>query len=172
MKKQIIFIIFLAISFVTTNNIRAQQGEFKINAAAEVGIPLGDFSDITSFGFGVTGKGLYGVSDDGQVGLTIGYLSFSGKKYQGYKYGNYGVIPIMGSYRHFFDAFYGEAQLGFANIGVRYAGISHTSTDFSWAIGGGYTFDQFDASLRYQGVQTSGDSVGWIGLRFGYTFDL
>ncbi|HLS30448.1 MAG TPA: outer membrane beta-barrel protein [Flavobacteriaceae bacterium] len=185
MRKQIIFIVFLAFSFITAQQVQAQQGELKINPGLELGLPIGDFSDATDLGFGATVKGLYGVSDDGQVELTLGYLHFPGKDLEGFKI-NYNIIPIMAGYRHFFDNFYGEAQLGFAIAKTKtksdfefdFPGVdvnmsaSDSSTEFSWAIGAGYMFDEFDISLRYQSIATSGSSLDWIGLRVGYSFDI
>lgn len=180
MKKSIILsILFISLlSFGTY----AQTGKFKINPGLELGMPVGDFSDVTSIGFGATAKGLYEVIEDGQVELTLGYLSFSGKKIEGYKMGNYGVVPIMLGYRHNFDGFYGEGQLGLASLsykvpeeeymGITVGGGKYSSTEFSWAIGAGYVYEAFDFSLRYQAIQASGGSIGWIGLRVGYIFDI
>lgn len=173
MRKQIIFIAFLIGSFITVQQVQAQQGEFKINPGLELGLPMGDFGDATNLGFGATVKGLYGVSDDGQVELTLGYLTFSGKD----DWGNVDIIPIMAGYRHSFESFYAEGQLGFANVKTKVdlgmlGDVSSSSTEFSWAIGAGYMFNAFDLSLRYQSVATSGSSWGWIGLRVGYSFDL
>lgn len=181
MKKQIIFIAMLAFAFIFSQNTQAQQGEFKINPGLELGIPMGDFSDLSSFGFGVTAKALYNVSEDGQVEFTLGYISFPGKKIgDGIKF-NTSVIPIMAGYRHNFDGIYGEIQLGLASVNQKakvsvpgYGSVSgsDSTTEFSWAIGAGYMFEDFDISLRYQAIQASGGSLGWIGLRFGYNFDI
>ena len=184
MNRKIIFIALMIVGFITAQNVQAQQGEFKINPGLEVGMPMGDFSDVNSIGFGVTAKGYYGISDEGAIGLTLGYLTFGGKTVQGNKMKSTDIIPIMAGYRHHFDQFYGEAQLGFASVkqaipfgnpyvGNPYVGnISVSSTEFSWALGVGYMFNNFDAGIRYQSIQTSGSSSGWIGLRVGYSFDL
>lgn len=188
MKKQIILIAFMTISLIVTQKTMAQQGEIKINPGIELGLPIGDFSDVTNIGFGATVKGLYGVTDEGQIELTLGYLHFPGKDFQGFK-ANYSVIPIMAGYRHSFENFYAEGQLGFAIAKSKAksdfeipdipgfdfdinASSSESSTEFSWAIGAGYMFDEFDLSLRYQSIETSGSSIAWIGLRVGYSFDL
>lgn len=188
MRKQIIFIAFLVVSFITVQQVQAQQGELKINPGLELGLPIGNFSDVTDLGFGATVKGLYGVSDDGQVELTLGYLHFPGKDFEGFEI-NYNIIPIMAGYRHSFGNFYGEGQLGFAIAksktesdfempdipGMDFdinTSSSASSTEFSWAIGAGYMFDQFDISLRYQSIAASGSSLDWLGLRVGYSFDL
>lgn len=182
MRKQIIFMAMIAFAFIFTQNAQAQQGDFKINPGLELGVPIGDFGKATSIGFGATVKGLYNVSDDGQVELTLGYLSFSGKKVGGYKIGNYGIIPIMAGYRHNFDGFYGEGQLGLASVsykvpsetymGVTIGGGTYSSTEFSWALGVGYNFDNFDLSARYQAIQASGGALGWFGIRVGYNFEI
>lgn len=199
MNRKIILIALVLVGFITAQNVQAQQGEFKINPGLEVGIPMGDFSDMNSIGFGVTVKGYYGISDEGAIGLTLGYLTFSGKKVSGIKTGSSDIIPIMAGYRHHFNQFYAEGQLGFANVkfkegkvsgggfdfGDIFDGIfedddfdfgdgggSYSSTEFSWALGVGYMFNNFDVGVRYQSIQTSGSSLGWIGLRVGYSFDL
>lgn|SRR5690625_1256470 len=179
MNRKIILIALVLVGFITAQNVQAQQGEFKINPGLELGMPIGDFSDASNIGFGVTVKGLYGVSDEGAVGLTLGYLAFSGKKVGGFKMPNYTIIPIMAGYRHHFGEFYGEAQLGFASVkakmpndGSIFGGASVSSTEFSWALGAGYMFDNFDVGVRYQSVEVSGGSLGWFGIRVGYSFDL
>src|SRR5699024_2904351 len=130
--------------------------------------------------------GLYGVSYEGQVELTLGYLHFPGKDFEGFEV-DYSAIPIMAGYRHYFDNFYGEAQLGFAIVKAKTesdfdipdipgmdvdinTSSSESSTEFSWAIGAGYMIDAFDISLRYQSIATSGSSIDWVGLRVGYSF--
>src|SRR5699024_4816039 len=104
----------------------AQTGELDLNLGVDLGLPMGDFGDAANFGFGATAKGLYGISDQGQIELTVGYLSFSGKGVDtpfGSVKTSYGIIPVMLGYRHHFDQFYVEPQLGLAMVS------SKTKTD-------------------------------------------
>jgi len=66
--KKVLFTTLFALSAISYGN--AQQGNIDINAGVDFGLPIGDFGDVYGFGYGATVKGLYGISDAGQVGLT------------------------------------------------------------------------------------------------------
>ncbi len=155
----------------------AQEGFHKVGVGAEVAMPMGDFGDGFSAGFGATGKVFYGISDNADITGTLGYLHFGMKETQ-YLSGHISMIPLQFGYRHKFDGFYAEPQLGlmFLSSKVSFKGMggilgdsgSTSDTKLSLGIGGGYEFGDWDFSLRYQIVE----KTNFLGLRVGYNFSL
>lgn len=159
----------------------AQKGAIDINGGVDVALPLGNFGDGFGTGFGATVKGLYGVSDEGQVGLTLGYIHFGSKEDLGD--GNsvsFGVIPILALYRHHFGSLYVEPQIGLSanrsKITVSSSefnfGGSASSTSLGYAAGIGYLLGDIDISARYQGLSRGGSSSGFAAVRIAYNFPL
>lgn len=174
MKKIIASLVVLFV-FAAAN---AQEGFHKIGVGAEVALPMGNFGDGFSTGFGATGKVFYGISEDGDITGTIGYLHF-GMKSSDFVSGHVGMILLQFGYRHNFSGFYAEPQLGFMflsskaelkGMGGFFGDASGTAseTKFSLGIGGGYEFGNWDLGLRYQIV----DQANFVALRAGYNFSL
>ncbi len=174
MKKQVLFTAF---SLLFAVSVMAQEGFHAIGVGAEVALPMGDFGDASSIGFGVTGKVFYGLNDDADITGTLGYLHFGLKDSQ-YVSGNISMIPIMFGYRHNFGGFYAEPQLGLVALRSKvdavdfgfgsFGGGSYSETKFSLSIGGGYAMGDWDFGLRYQLV----DNFNFLGLRVGYNFSI
>lgn len=169
MKKLFLLLFVGAIS----TSLFAQKGHNQASIGAEVGLPTGTVSNAINVGIGGTAKGLYGVGDAGQIGLTLGYISYG---YSGSETGMSGamnVIPIMPGYRHHFDNLYAEGQVGLAIVSssFNFGGYSSSAstTNTSLAIGGGYLYENFDFSLRYQSY---GTGFGTLGLRVAYNFSI
>ncbi len=173
--KKIITTTAILFAFATAT---AQQGFHKIGIAAEVALPMGNFGDGFSTGFGATGKVFYGISDTADITGTIGYLHFGMKSSQ-FVNGHLGMIPLQFGYRHSFGGFYAEPQLGLMfvtskvelkGMGGLFGDVSGSSSDtkFSLGIGGGYEFGNWDLGLRYQIV----DQANFIALRAGYNFSI
>src|SRR3546814_16843151 len=57
----------------------AQQGFHTISAGAEVALPLGDFGTAYGIGFGATGKAFDGITEQGDITGTSGYIHFGMK---------------------------------------------------------------------------------------------
>lgn len=157
----------------------AQQGFHKVNVGAEVALPLGDFGNAYGIGFGATGKVFYGISEQGDITGSLGYIRFGMKEDQDMMSGNMGMIPIMFGYRHDFGGLYGEPQLGlmmlsskvkFDDMGLGLSSMSgtHSQTKVSFGLGGGYMFGDWDLGARFQIV----DNLNFLGLRIGYNFSL
>ncbi|MDO6812424.1 outer membrane beta-barrel protein [Tenacibaculum soleae] len=72
MKKLLFLVAVVAASF-TAN----AQGQF--NAGVNLGLPVGDASNVSSFAFGVEANYLFEVSDEFKVGPTASYVHFLGK---------------------------------------------------------------------------------------------
>lgn len=162
----------------------AQKGQIDINGGGDVAIALGDFGEGYGTGFGATVKGLYGISDNGKVGLTLGYIHFGSKEDLGKgNSASFGVIPVLALYRHQFGSLYVEPQLGFSSnrasvdlsglgsMGGSMGAMSVSTTSLGYAAGVGYLIGDIDLSARYQGF-SSGGSAGFAGLRVAYNFSL
>jgi len=159
----------------------AQKGNNQASVALDVALPVGDLADASSIGIGGTLKGLYGVGTAGQITLTTGYTTFSAKKEikdaLGASKVSQGVIPILVGYRHHFNGFFAEPQVGYGIYTSKVKGGIFDSKDsggaFTWAIGGGYVFNQkIEAGIRYQSGTKDGESSGFVGVRIGYNFSL
>lgn len=168
----------LVLSLSLTLSINAQEGFHKVGIGAEIALPMGDFGDGFSTGFGATAKVFYGISAKADITATVGYLHF-GMKGNEYISGHVGMIPIQFGYRHSFDGFYAEPQLGLMLLSSKaeikgssglFGKTSGTAseTKFGLGIGGGYEYEDWDFSLRYQIV----DQANFLGLRVGYNFSI
>lgn len=162
--------LFTAFLFILGFSIAsAQKGNIGVNIGLEGALPLGNLGNSTSFGIGGTAKGLYGLNDDADITLTAGYIAFPAKS--GVE-ATIGMIPFMPGYRHKFDGFYIEPQLGLVNYKFTYNGpgsewfgtLSSSASFFSYAFGAGMKSNKWDLSARFQGF--SGTS--FIGVRVGY----
>jgi hypothetical protein len=157
----------------------AQQGFHKVNVGAEVALPLGNFGKAYGVGLGATGKAFYGISEQGDITGTLGYMRFGMKDANDMMSGSMGMVPIMFGYRHDFGGLYGEPQLGlmllsskvkFNDMGLGLSGLSgtHSQTKVSFGLGGGYMFGDWDLGARFQII----DNLNFLGLRIGYNFSL
>lgn len=169
-----------SLSFIFSLASYAQQGSIHINAGVEGAFPLGDWSEGYNIGIGASAKGLYGVNENAQVGLHLGWTRFGMKDDfdDGFS-GSLSIIPLFGVYRHYFGGLYIEPQAGLSiakmkatvsdgDIGSFSASTSNTS--FGYAAGVGYLFNSFDVSARYQGFSESGENGGFAAVRIAYNF--
>ena len=174
MKKQLLIIsfLFLFVGFAT-----AQKGNILISLGADVALPLGDFGDYSNIGIGGTAKGHYGISDAGDITFTTGYISFGSKGSNEFMSIKTAIIPFMPGYRHTFDGFYVEPQIGLVSYktkvksdildGFGMGSASGSSSHFSFAAGVGKMFGNLDVSARFQMI-SSGGSANFIAARVGY----
>lgn len=173
MKK--VFVSMFAMTAIAMGSF-AQQGSIHLSPGVEVALPTGDASETSKLGFGVTVKGLYGVSDAGQVSFTTGLLAMAAKKEFKEMLGadkiSSTMVPLLAGYRHNFNGFYAEPQVGYGIYGVKVKGGEFDSKEsegaFTWAAGAGYIFRSFEAGVRYQSMHKNGGSSGFFGVRLGY----
>ncbi|MGN6293851.1 MAG: outer membrane beta-barrel protein [Chitinophagaceae bacterium] len=172
--------LFLAITIVTVSlTASAQKGNNQIGVGVDLGLPTSDFGDAAKFGFGGYLKGLYGIGSAGQITLTSGYTTYSAKDEVlggGIDKMKFGIIPILAGYRHNFDGFYAEPQLGYSifRTKVESGGMSGSDSQgmFTWAVGLGYAMSGFDAGVRYQSGSKDGTTIAVVGIHIGYNFSL
>src|SRR3954447_15249846 len=173
--KKIFFAIALISAFSVAAN--AQKGTKQISAGVELGLPTGTFGDAAKVGFGVNGKAIFGITDNGNITATTGISNFGLK---GYTSSNVTVIPVLGGYRHNFQGsakgLYAEPQIGagiyFSKYGTGGYKETDSEVDFTWALGGGYVYQNFDFGLRYQRAQANGGGAGFFALKVAYNFPL
>ncbi len=166
--------IFMAIALIAAISVsaNAQKGTKQISAGVELGLPAGTFGDIAKVGFGVSGKAIFGITGNGSITATTGFANF-GYKY--YSSSNVSIIPVLGGYRHNFSGsvkgLYAEPQIG-VGISMEKFGSAYkthnSEVDFTWALGSGYVYQNFDFGLRYQRAQVQGGGLGFFALKVAY----
>jgi hypothetical protein len=174
--KKVFFAFFSLVALSATS--LAQKGNNQISPAAELAIFTGDASETSSIGAGVTVKGLYGVGEAGQISFTTGVLRAGAKKdfkdLLGADKVNSTMIPLLAGYRHHFNGFYAEPQIGYGIYSAKIKGGEYASSDsegaFTWAAGIGYIYKSFEIGARYQSMHKDGSSSGFVGVRVGYNF--
>ena len=137
---------------VFTLTVQAQNGRKAASLGLDVGLPIGNMSKSVGYGVGGSFKGFYGLADEADITLTIGYISFSENNNSGIYYS---LIPVLVGYRLKHRVDLGETVM---------------NTKMSYGIGAGYSINNLDVGLRYQDVSANGGGINLIALRVGYTF--
>jgi len=172
------FAIVLAVVFISATGF-AQKGNNRVGVGADVSFPTGDFGEAFNAGVGIYAKGMYGIGTAGQITFTTGFSSFKMEGSSDDFKMTMRVIPLLAGYRHYFNGFFAEPQLGYGIYGARIKtdieGLEGSDSEgaFTWALGAGYIFnDQIEVSARYQSGSRDGSSISLFGLRVGYNFSL
>jgi hypothetical protein len=196
MKKLLVAIAVLALVFSVSSSYA--QPKMNLSIGGDVLLPMGDFGDAVSTGFGGSARFQYNVTPMFSAGVTAGYFTWSGKDITvgsqtssgpGFKglpirvFGKYYFMPEGEKVR-----VYGMAELGlffwsvdvpsFTILGVTYGGGTETGSDFNYAPGLGFELPlgsgstMLDVSVRYDAIATEGSSSGNVGGRVGVTFPL
>jgi opacity protein-like surface antigen len=160
------------------------SGMWNVGVGAEVGVPMGDFNNYSSVGFGGIGTVGYMVDENLTVTGKIGFLSFSGKDQtvtvNGHSTtvsgGSVTVIPILVGGRYFFMPpadmrIYGSADIGIYNIN------NGGGSKFGFAPAVGAQFKagdnmKVDVHADYTYISTDVTSTTWLGIGVGLVFDL
>ncbi|RLJ79960.1 hypothetical protein [Pedobacter alluvionis] len=176
-KIKITFIAFLLSSPVL---LKAQNSP-GIGVAAEIGLPSGNFSNLSGIGLGASVKADLPVAESFAITLNAGFMNFFGRSNQLFNVQDLTYIPVKAGLKYqLSESFYAEGQLGAAlplNKDQR--------TLFAWSPGIGNQFklsggNKLDLGIRYEawtgrnniaGLNKS-DSKGFVGIRFAYLFGL
>ena len=179
----------LALTAMTAKTTQAQNGRFSVGA--ELGLPMGTFGDGYGLGIGGSLRYEYPIGDNMGIGLTAGYITFSGKTVSGYKGPSFSMIPAQAFFKYYFQeqqkGFYGMVDLGIHHSSVKIAAITYvdpftgqtvelypaqtvSATDLSYAPEIGYHLDNIDLGLRYQIVSSTGSTTSYLGVRIAYVF--
>ena|SRR5690606_2772016 len=172
MKKLILSAIAVCAFGITS----AQEGGFK--AGVNVGMPMGDTSDVASLAIGAEVAYMFPISDEFQIGASVGYLTFMAKEVNEVddlgidtgnkvKPDNAAFLPIAATAQYSFsENIFVGADLGYA------MGLSPDGND-----GGmlyqpkvGYQTEKFEVYVGYRGIATEGTATSSIGVGFNYKF--
>jgi len=162
MHKTVLFFLLLAACSIS---VQAQKRSKQLWIGAELGQP--DKSLYT--GYGISFKGSYGISKNGQLTLTAGFSRFpEANAIQGQSKPHIRLIPILAGYRQNIKNFFVEPQIGIGEIGGEtYSVVKADVTRISvaaavLAINAGYTHKRFSFGVRYQAAQgIEGKSAGF-----------
>lgn len=190
MKKCILYSIIPVLSWFYSVDTMA-QATF-VNAGVEVAVPVGEYADWTSFGYGVLAGLETGVGErfaaTGTAGVTFMELNETMEWTD-----NVYLIPIQLGGRYYLDmprtGLYLELKAGvhlthsetkaYRDGDIMLEAQSGTKTEFSYAPQIGYFISEaVSVDVRYQGIVRSGDkelypngrSLGYVGLRAAYHF--
>lgn len=140
-------------------------GQFKIGA--NVGLPLGDIKDATSFSAGVDAAYLWNISDKFQAGATAGFQNFFLKKEwkdEGFSDFNYIPVAASGQYSIVPEFFIG-ADLGYA---ITTSG-GEDGGGFYYLPKVGYQQSKWEVFAGYRGVSNDAN-FGAANLGFNFKF--
>jgi len=172
---KIIFIVFL---FLSPLLLKAQNTA-SIGIAAEIGLPSGNFNNLSGIGLGASVKADLPVAENFAITLNAGFMNFFGKRNQLFKVQDLTYIPAKAGLKYQLSkSFYAEGQLGTA-LPLN----KDQKTLFAWSPGIGNQFklsggNKFDLGIRYEGWTGKNDLVGlsktntkgFVGIRFAYVF--
>lgn len=144
--------------------VNAQEGQF--NVGVNLGLPLGDSSDVYSFAFGGEVNYLFNVSDDFKVGPSVSYVNYSGKTVDVLGFSvevpSASFLPLAAAGRFSVsEQFTLGADLGYA------LGLSPDGNDggFYYRPLVGYNVsEKIMLQVSYSGVSVDGGSFSNIGL--------
>jgi len=138
----------------------------QFSAGLNLGLPSGNWSNYEGAGFGVDVRYEAPIQDKLNWTASVGFLSFSGKNYQGFSASGITAVPILGGVKYYFQksnaGFYGAADIGFVIL----SGSGNSENRFAFSPGIGYRLEKFDFSFRYNAVS----DFNYIGLRAAYIF--
>ncbi|RBQ08758.1 hypothetical protein [Pedobacter miscanthi] len=176
-KFKIALITFLFLSPV----LLKAQSSANIGIGAEIGLPSGNFSNLSGIGLGASVKADLPVSEDFTLTLNAGYMNFFGKKNQLFNVEDLSYIPLKGGFKYQLgESFYAEGQLG-AAVPLN----KDQKTLFAWSPGIGNQFklaggNKLDLGIRYEAWTGKSSTVGlnksntngFVGIRFAYVLGL
>jgi hypothetical protein len=174
--KKLLSIPFLIATFFAANAQEQQQGDFHFGVGLNLGLPVGTFHNLSSFGVGGHVMGEYNFTDQITGVLTTGYTSFFGKTItvsdgiggtESFKYPSLGLIPVVVGPRFYpTDQFFVGVQAG---IGIL-TGSGSSTSGFDYCPQIGYNADQFQIILGYNAVSASGATYGNLSLTGVFKF--
>lgn len=167
MKKILLSVFILgAAAFSSFAQTTPSKGQFSIGV--EAALPVGNASDLFSFGIGGSIKYDHPVAENLFITGSAGYTSFMYKD----EFKDFldksaaGFIPVKVGAKYFFSpGFFGEAQ-----VGAAFGTEDGAGTAFAYSPGIGYAFSQnFEAGVRYEAWSKDG-TISQFGLRLAYKF--
>jgi hypothetical protein len=161
----------------------ASKEEMKIGGDIGLGMPMGDFGDAVSTGFGINGVFSYFVNPQLIVTGTLGYWSFSAKGSNSTTSLTFSTIPLNGGIQYRFNKgkfqpfISAETLLFFNSVSLTYLGYSQSDskTEFGFIPGFGAAFPlendiEIRAAIKYTIIFTSGSNTTFLGIMGGVHF--
>lgn len=173
-------ILLLFILFLISGTLKAQS-QANIGIGAEIGLPSGNFANLSGIGLGASLKADLPIASDFAISLNGGFMNFFGKRNQLFKVQDLTYIPVKAGLKYqLSESFYAEGQLG-AGFSIK----NGQNTLFVWSPGIGNQFklsgeNKLDFGIRYEawtGKNAAGgldksSSKGFVGVRVAYVFGL
>ena len=157
------------------------QNSASIGIAAEIGLPSGNFSNLSGIGLGASVKADLPVAENFALTLNVGFMNFFGRRNQLFNVQDLTYVPAKAGLKYQLgESFYAEGQLG-AALPLN----KNQKTLFAWSPGIGNQFklsggNKLDLGIRYEawtgknntiGLNRS-DTKGFVEIRFAYVFGL
>ncbi|MBT2564479.1 hypothetical protein J7E50_06555 [Pedobacter sp. ISL-68] len=157
------------------------QNTPNIGIGAEIGLPSGNFSNLSGIGLGASVKADLPVAENFALTLNVGFMNFFGRRNQLFNVQDLTYGPAKAGLKYQLgESFYAEGQLG-AALPLN----KNQKTLFAWSPGIGNQFklsggNKLDLGIRYEawtgknntiGLNRS-DTKGFAGIRFAYVFGL
>ena len=160
-----LLVVTVLVTSLATAQFGPEKGKMTLGPALEGALPLGDFSDIASFGVGGTARFEYGLQPKLALTGNIGYIWFSGESTELYDY-SISAIPLIAGVKYSFaPQFFVSGELGFwfTTVSGDYTGepipgipgytydasIDDSDTNFMLAPGVGYQNGPIEAVVRF-----------------------
>ena len=178
--KTLIILAVLSVGYSLSSKTYAQ-----FSIGGELGLPMGNFSDIAGPGFGGSLRYEANISDKLNWTGSVGYLSFGGKTFTSgnvsIPFGSSSIVPLVGGIKYYFseanNGFYGSADLGLNFIsyyvytynsgnGGGYNSSTASTTRIGFAPGIGYRTGNWDFSGKFNIIS----DLNYFGVRVGYLF--
>ncbi|AQW96076.1 hypothetical protein CMT56_17910 [Elizabethkingia anophelis] len=157
MKKSLLLGAFALLGFAASAQT---TGQLKIGA--NIGIPVGDVSNVSSFTMGLDAAYQWRLAENFDLGIATGYQHFFGKS--GWSDG--GFIPIAASAQYSIDPkFFIGADLGYGFL----TGKGSSGGGFYYQPKVGYQQSDWELYLGYKGVSDNG-SISSVNLGFNFKF--
>lgn len=168
MKKILLMTAFSAASMFGFAQEKSDSKSMSFSGGVEIGMPMGDFGDVASTGFGASLQMNYSLGSKSALILSAGYVTYGGKTISGIDLPSWGWIPVLGGLKYnLSDNFYGSAQAGMSFFSID-GGDSESI--FTYAPGIGFEKNKIDISARYLSASKDGATTNTLGLRLGYKF--
>ena len=166
--KKALLLFAAGLFFVGVSNAQYERplgSEFSVGITGA--LPVGDFSDVSSFGLGIDAKYAYNFDEVIAATVSAGYNNFFVKdewKSQGADK-TLGYIPVKAGVRFSMGGLYAEPQ-----VGVAFGTNDGAGSAFTYAGQLGFMASRnLDLSLRYEGWSKNDIKSGFVGLRVAYT---
>ncbi|HFK5563748.1 TPA: hypothetical protein ACGZ9C_003991 [Elizabethkingia anophelis] len=163
MKKSLLLGAFALLGFAASAQT---TGQLKIGA--NIGIPVGDASDFSSFTLGLDAAYQWRLAENFDLGIATGYQHFFVKSdWKDAGGSDAGYIPLAASAQYTVSPnFFIGADLGYGFLTGKYA----SGGGFYYQPKVGYQQSNWELYLGYKGVSKDSNTLGSVNLGFNFKF--